>query len=180
MEPIPWLLQSIVIGGADDPTSIVVTGQFAGVWILFSLFSLIGLAERVLLAFAAYYDASARGNRDAVMWAFLIGFFGWIPGVIYLCIRNSGHTMASCPNCGCVHPLGDLSCPRCGAPASVRNENPFFAQQERRAKGFLITALVLIGIAVVVGVLLVLAFTTTILSAQVNVGYRILVHKVLF
>jgi hypothetical protein len=139
-----------MIGGADGPTSIFVSAGIS-IFFLVAMIGLIGLAERVLFAVAAYNDASSKSNPDAIMWALLIGFLGLIPGIIYLCVRNSGQGYAICCNCGCTYHMNDMNCPRCGAPNPMPAQygNPFAAQQQHRAKALLIAALVLIGVGIV-------------------------------
>lgn len=58
-------------------------GQFFGVYLLYFLLI---IAAGVMLALAVYNDARYRGNRNAVLWAVLSGFFG-IAGLIYLIVQ---------------------------------------------------------------------------------------------
>ena len=155
---------SYVVGGADGPTSMVVTAGY-GLALLMCVLCLVGLAERVLFAFAAYNDACAKDNSDAVMWALLIGFLGLIPGIIYLCVRNSGRNFAICQNCGCSHYAGDQNCPRCGtANPTPQFVNPYAPQQAHRAKVLLTVALVLVGVGLIAAVFGIVIFTANIVS----------------
>jgi heme/copper-type cytochrome/quinol oxidase subunit 2 len=157
-------LGSNIIGGADGPTSIMVTSGFEFAALALVL-CLVGLAERVLFAVAAYNDACSRDNSDAVMWGLLIGFLGVIPGIIYLCVRNSGRSFATCQNCGCSHYAGDHNCPRCGAPNQTQQfVNPLAAQQAHRAKVLMWIALVLLAISLVVTIVGIMIFAANIYS----------------
>ncbi|MBW7572892.1 glycyl radical enzyme family protein [Caproiciproducens faecalis] len=126
--------------------------------------SLVMLAVRVLFGLAAYHDASSKSNPDATMWGLLVGFLGIIPGIIYLCIRNSSGNYLLCPNCGFKHYLYDAACPRCGAPtqAPAQNINPLAAQQARRARLFLTIGIVLIGITVLAAVVCFVGFIASV------------------
>ncbi|MGX8701344.1 hypothetical protein [Caproiciproducens sp.] len=127
------------------------------------LVSLPALAARVLFALAAYSDACAKANPDALMWGLLIGFLGLIPGVVYLCIRNSSRNYLVCPNCGFRHYFYDAVCPRCGAPNQPQqNRNPLAGEQARRAKLFLTIAVALTGVTI----LAVMVFTVFVVSVS--------------
>ena len=158
------LFRSYVFGGTTGSDAAMVTAGI-GFVIMISVLGLIYIAERVLFAFAAYNDARAKSNPDAVMWGLLIGFFGLIPGIIYLCVRNSGRNFVVCPNCGCSHYFGDMNCPNCGAPNQASQyANPFAAQQAHKARVQLTVAIVLIGIGVVVTIIGVFVFVATVFS----------------
>jgi hypothetical protein len=118
------------------------------------LMALIGLAVRVLFALAAYNDARSKNNPNAVMWGLLIGFLGFIPGIIYLCVRNSGRGFIVCPRCGISYQGSYLNCPKCGEsnPANSQYVNPFSSLQAHRAKVYLTVALVLIGVGILLSV----------------------------
>lgn len=153
-----------VVGGADGPTSIIVA-EGIGLVALLSVLCLISLAERVLLAFAAYNDACAKDNSDAIMWGLLIGFLGLIPGIIYLCVRNSGRNFALCQNCGCSHYAGDQNCPNCGAPnPTPQFVNPHAPQQAHRAKVLMTIGLVLLGVGLIAAVFGVIIFAANVYS----------------
>lgn len=78
------------------------------------LFALMVLAQRVLFALDAYHDAQAQGNPDAAVWAIIVGLFGLIPGIVYLCVRSSGRSLTRCAHCGYPHDVSDYCCPKCG------------------------------------------------------------------
>lgn len=106
---------------------------------------IVGIAAQVLLGLAAYNDAKARGNSDPVMWGLLVGILGWIPGIVYLCVRNnSANRLMTCPQCGCAHRVAEAFCPQCRVPNpySVPFQNPLAPQQAHRAKLMLIWGLV--------------------------------------
>lgn len=137
------------------------------------ILALISLAVHILLGLAAYDDARAKSNPDAVMWGLLIGFLGLIPGIIYLCIRNSARGYTVCTNCGFGHPATDLNCPKCGAPNPVatQNINPFAAQQAHRAKVLFIVALVLLGVTVLVSLVIGIQILTAVFYSAGNGMY---------
>jgi hypothetical protein len=122
--------------------------------LIIALLGLMELAVRVLFAFAAYNDARSKSNPDAVMWALLIGFLGLIPGIIYLCVRNSVREFVVCTRCGISYQENYPNCPKCGEPSPVNMPyvNPLYAQQAHRAKVFLTVALILIGAGIILSV----------------------------
>ena len=72
-----------------------------GFIVVIILVSLLGIAAQVLLGLATYNDAKARGNSDPAMWGLLVGILGWIPGIVYLCVRNHrANRLMACPQCG--------------------------------------------------------------------------------
>jgi hypothetical protein len=148
-----------VIGGADGSTSVVVS---SGIRLAFlaSIAALFFLAGRIFLALAAYNDARSKSNRDALMWALLIGLIGLIPGIVYLCIRNSVHNYAVCRNCGCSHLAAEPNCPQCGAPNPYAPQyvNPMAEQQARQARIYLAVGLVLLALGLILVVAAVVRF----------------------
>ncbi|NLJ31248.1 MAG: hypothetical protein GX424_06600 [Clostridiales bacterium] len=150
--------------GWNGSESVFFTHIAGFLWII-GLMILLLFAERVLIALAAYFDANSKGNRDALMWALLIGFLGPIPAIIYLFVRNSGKTYVVCPNCGLSHWIHDPNCPRCGAPntAQTMPANPYQEQQAHRAGMFLIFGVILFVLAIVAAV----AFGIAVASAAV-------------
>lgn len=142
-----------------------------GVLFLIMIVSLLALAARVLFALAAYNDACAKANPDALMWGLLTGFLGLIPGIIYLCIRNSSRNDIVCPSCGFRHYFYDAVCPRCGAPNQPQqNRNPLAGEQARRAKLFLTIAAALTGV-VILAVIVCVVFVVGISSFGGNAFY---------
>ncbi len=151
--------------------TVTVASVGIGVLFLIMIVSLLALAARVLFALAAYNDACAKANPDALMWGLLIGFLGLIPGIIYLCIRNSSRNDIVCPNCGFSHYFYDAVCPRCGAPNQLpQNGNPLAGQQVRRTKRFLTIAVALTG-AAILGVIACVIFVVSISSFGRNSFY---------
>ena len=151
-------------------------GMFAA-WVLVAVFVflLVFLAVRVLLAMAAYHDAQAKGSPEALMWALLIGFLGLIPGIIYLCVRNSVRPMVCCPGCGLWRRPEEAFCPRCGRPSGIAQQqaNPYSAVLEERAKKELIAAAVCFGIGclLLIAVSLILAFRAAALGVTISSSY---------
>lgn len=128
------------------------------------LLGLMILAQRVLFALAAYHDAQAQENPDAAVWGIVVGLFGLIPGIVYLCVRNSGRRLTRCAHCGYPHDASDYCCPKCGEKnPDAGAANPFAAQLRVRAKKELIAGAVVLAAAVVFSVLFVLFFGLAVL-----------------
>lgn len=120
-----------------------------------AVIALAWLASRILFAIAAYNDAMSKCNSDALMWALLIGFLGLIPGIIYLCIRNSQGRMVCCPKCGYWHKAFDPVCPQCGEPnPAVQQQpaNPYAQVYASKAKKELIAAVACIAAVFVIAI----------------------------
>ena len=84
-------------------------------------------------------------SLNAVMWAMLVGILGWIPGIVYLCVRNHrANRLMACPQCGFAHRVAEPFCPQCHVqnPYSAPFQNPLAAQQAHRAKLLLIWGIV--------------------------------------
>lgn len=154
-----------VIGRADGPTSIMVSSGIR-LGIILSIVGLFYLVGRILVALAVYFDARSKSNRDAVMWALLVGFLGLIPGIIYLCIRNTVRNYTVCGNCGISHLVTDQTCPQCGAPNPYSSQyvNPLADQQAHQAKVLLIIGLVILGVAIIAMVITLVNFLSTVIS----------------
>jgi hypothetical protein len=120
--------------------TMMVVGMLAG--------TILWFAYHLLFAFAAYHDARSKENQDALLWALLIGFLGLIPGIIYLCVRNSGRKYIRCPNCGCMHYAWEPHCPQCGLKAEpgFMPSDPYAGIYAEKAKREMIA-----GIIVAVG-----------------------------
>lgn len=146
------------MGFAYNPFFTAGTAAFV-VSMVFVLF-LLWISVKVLFALAAYHDALSKGNRDAVMWGLLIGFLGLIPGVIYLCVRNSVSTRVRCRNCGALYDSWYQFCPVCGGkreepmPAYV----PYAEVYAQKAKRELTAGIVLAGVGILLPVLWVMLF----------------------
>ncbi len=140
---------------AATPYDITMTGNY-GLGIIIALISivcLVVLAARVLFALAVYYDARSKYNTDALLWALLVGFVGLIPGIVYLCIRNTVKNYVVCQNCGVSHFSVEPVCPRCGAPnpyAPAAGMNLVAEKQARQAKTLLIIGIILYVLAIAV------------------------------
>ena len=119
-----------------------------GFIVVIILVSLLGIAAQVLLGLATYNDAKARGNSDPAMWGLLVGILGWIPGIVYLCVRNKPlERIYACYSCGWGNPLSARQCRRCGAGLYYPTEET--ARLQKKAKAFLIIGLVLWGLAAI-------------------------------
>ena len=131
--------------------------------------AILGIAAQVLLAFATFNDAKARGNSDPVMWALLVGILGWIPGIVYLCVRNnSANRLMTCPQCGFAHRAAEPFCPQCRAqsPYSAPFNNPLAPQQAHRAKLLLIWAVVAYALTIVLSVVSTMALVAALTGAM--------------
>lgn len=121
--------------------------------ILFYLLLIAGsITCQILLGLATYNDAKARMNDNPVMWGWLVGIFGLIPGIIYLATRNnSSNRMIVCPNCGWANPGSAPNCARCGAPNQFMNQflNPQAGELAHKAKLQLIWGLVILGVSII-------------------------------
>lgn len=94
----------------------------------------VSITGSVMVGLAVYNDAKSKMSLNAVMWAMLVGILGWIPGVVYLCVRNK--------------PLERIyACYSCGAGLYYPTEET--ARLQKKAKAFLIIGLVLWGLAAI-------------------------------
>ena len=120
---------------------------------------------------AAYNDAISKGSGDATMWGLLIGFFGLIPGIIYLCVRNSQQRKVCCLKCGFWHSVFEPVCPRCGEPNQTPPPvNSISAALRRKAKKLLIAALICLGVGIVIAIVGIAAFCAFVTSNAVSYG----------
>lgn len=121
--------------------------------IYFAFLGLCAIAMRILFALAVYNDGVAKENHDATMWALLVGFLGLIPGIIYLCVRNSPQRKACCPRCGLWHNAYETVCPRCGTPnptPAIPQQNPYLLRNAQRAKKLLIAGIICLVVLILV------------------------------
>ena len=131
--------------GSSYSVEVAAMNAMMGFIVMIVFVCLVGVAAQVLMGLATYNDAKARGNNDPVMWGLLVGFLGWIPGIVYLCLRNNNaNRLMTCPQCGFVHRVAEPFCPQCRVqnPYSAPFQNPLTQQQAHRAKLLLIWAVV--------------------------------------
>ena len=124
--------------------------------------AILSIAGQVLLALATWNDARAHNNRYALVWALLVGFVGWIPGIIYLCLRQkmagSVFPQLFCPRCRAQIALGQNYCMYCGTPAPAyypENVGKFCTPEESarrmaKAKWMMILGLVFFGLSILI------------------------------
>ena len=126
-----------------------VFAMYTPIFIIGYLFILaVDITGSVMMAMAVYHDAKSKWNDDATMWAVLVGFFGWIPAIVYLCVRNNPlRRIYACHNCGWGNPLSARQCGHCGAGLYYPTEET--PRLQKKAKTFLIIGLVLWGLAVI-------------------------------
>lgn len=136
------------------------------------IFPMIGLivlelAAALLLAFCVYYDARARRDRLAVMWAVLSGFFP-IAALVYVIIRcASKPKFTPCIRCGQWVPPESLFCLHCGQPV-LDNGRPIDAQAmdayRHRSKILLVVWICVYVVAIIGAVATVMYFLSDIMS----------------
>lgn len=108
----------------------------------------VSITGSVMVGLAVYNDAKSKMSLNAVMWAMLVGILGWIPGIVYLCVRNKPlERIYACYSCGWGNPLSARQCRRCGAGLYYPTEET--ARLQKKAKAFLIIGLVLWGLAAI-------------------------------
>ena len=81
--------------------------------IIIAIFLVIAaILAQIFLGLAVYHDAKSKGNSSAGMWGVLTGVFGWIPAIIYLCVRSSAsQRIIQCTTCGFAIPVSAPGCP---------------------------------------------------------------------
>lgn len=120
------------------------------------------LAEHVLFALAAYHDAQAKGNPDALVWALAIGFLGLIPGIVYLCVRSSGRRAVRCANCGYPHDASDFCCPKCGERNPAAGcANPYEQELESKARKEMIGGIAVVAVGILLAILFIMFFSVS-------------------
>ena len=118
------------------------TGKYIGL-IIFA--SLIGIAARVFVCFAIYYDAKILSVKNRVLWIVLSAIFP-ICGFIYLCARNSLEKTAPrfCPLCGAMSPPGSRYCVNCHSGNLIDCKPEGSQPLEKKRKIFAIVGIVLV------------------------------------
>ena len=137
--------------------------------------SLVGIAASIILAFCVYYDARARRDNMAVLWAVLSGFFQ-IAALVYVIARCvSKPKWMPCTRCGQWVAPNATFCASCGAPLTVNGHT--ITQQEidtwqHRSKVLLIVWICMEAIIVIGSIVFALWFVSDILgSTQTWVSY---------
>lgn len=107
--------------GSSYSVEVAAMNAMMGFIVMIVFVCLAGVAAQVLLGLATYNDAKARGNNDPVMWGLLVGFLGWIPGIVYLCLRNNNaNRLMTCPQCGFVHRVAEPVLPAVPRAESIQ------------------------------------------------------------
>ena len=153
--------------GSSYSVEVAAMNAMMGFIVMIVFVCLAGVAAQVLLGLATYNDAKARGNNDPVMWGLLVGFLGWIPGIVYLCLRNNNaNRLMTCPQCGFVHRVAEPFCPQCRVqnPYSAPFQNPLTQQQAHRAKMLLIWAVVAYAAVIVLTLVAVFGLMTSLVG----------------
>lgn len=82
---------------------------------LIIIFSILYIAQRVFLCLAVYFDCKSKNISSGVLWTVLTVFFGWIPALVYVCLRKTlKKKELLCRACGSRIVSADGRCPRCG------------------------------------------------------------------
>lgn len=83
---------------------------------LIIVLSVLLVAERVFLCLAVYFDCRGKNISSFVLWTVLTAVFGWIPAVVYACLRKTlKKKEVLCRACGSRIISSDGRCPRCGS-----------------------------------------------------------------
>lgn len=82
---------------------------------LIIILSVLLVAQRVFLCLAVYFDCQNKNVSSYVLWTVLTAVFGWIPAVVYACLRKTlKKKEILCRACGSRIVSADGRCPRCG------------------------------------------------------------------
>ena len=139
------------------------------------IFIILDVTAAVLLGLATYNDAKSRLNDSPALWGVLVGVLGFIPGIIYLCMRNNAlNRLTACPNCGWATPLGQPACLRCGAPNPYLQGSMTPQQQQQlrhKAAVMLIWAIVLFVLAFIALIIFIVFCTMQGLDAAYTYSY---------
>ena len=63
-------------------------GAAIAIIVIVIFLAIAAILAQIFLGLAVYHDAKSKGNSSSGMWGVLTGVFGWIPAIIYLCVRN--------------------------------------------------------------------------------------------
>lgn len=114
--------------------------------ILIVILCVLGLASRVFLTLAVYFDCQSKRIKASLLWTLLTAIFGWIPAVVYACVRSTSPKEAVlCRQCGSYVPPGEGFCPRCGNAFGLEMQK----QKEKNSKTFLILFVVVYILTVI-------------------------------
>jgi len=103
------------------------------------------IGGQILFSVGVNNDAKGNYNPNPIMWALLTFFLGWIPAIIYLCVRKNNYIKVICQKCHNMLPEPQPFCPFCSSPIAVPPENPAFIALRERGKKQMIWGAVLIG-----------------------------------
>jgi len=118
-------------------------GASIGIMVVFYLLIFASMiAAWVFAALAVYNDAMSRFDKDATMFALLVGFFGMIPLVVYAVMRSGRQPGKVCFQCNQVSAANMPGCPFCGAPAMYDPNHPAVLSRLARRRRYIIAAIV--------------------------------------
>lgn len=140
-----------------------------GAFVVGIIAGLLYVVFRILIALAVYNDAMVKANSNSVMWAVLVGIFGLIPEIIYLCTRNSNfNRLIICSKCGFTHRISEFNCPQCGVenPFSQQFATPLTEIQRRKAKQLLIASIIVWVVSIILSIIAIV----WIVSAAIKTG----------
>ena len=112
-------------------------GAAIAIIVIVIFLAIAAILAQIFLGLAVYHDAKSKGNSSSGMWGVLTGVFGWIPAIIYLCVRNSSsQRIIQCTTCGFAIPASAPGCPNCNHanPFAQQFYGPFVEQSKKRAQ----------------------------------------------
>ena len=131
----------------------------------------VSITGSVMVGLAVYNDAKSKMSLNAVMWAMLVGILGWIPGIVYLCVRNKPlERIYACYSCGWGNPLSARQCGHCGAGLYYPTEETL--QRQKKAKTLLIWGIVMWVVMILAFIsIFIVMFTMIHAIAEGNINY---------
>ena len=131
----------------------------------------VSITGSVMVGLAVYNDAKSKMSLNAVMWAMLVGILGWIPGIVYLCVRNKPlERIYACYSCGWGNPLSAQQCGHCGAGLYYPTEETL--QRQKKAKTLLIWGIVMWVVMILAFIsIFIVMFTMIPAIAEGNIYY---------
>ena len=131
----------------------------------------VSITGSVMVGLAVYNDAKSKMSLNAVMWAMLVGILGWIPGIVYLCVRNKPlERIYACYSCGRGNPLSARQCGHCGAGLYYPTEETL--QRQKKAKTLLIWGIVMWVVMILAFIsIFIVMFTMIPAIAEGNITY---------
>jgi len=132
----------------------------SGILSLVFLFVFLGvmILGEILFAVGIHNDAKGNYNPNPMMWALLTVFLGWIPAIVYFCVRKNNFIKVGCPNCRNMLPEPQPVCPFCRTSIAVPLEDPAFIALRAKGKKQMIAGAILYGISYVLFIVFYILF----------------------